>query len=399
MTTMHRKLLRDLARLRGPALSLGLLVAVGVAVFEAMTGAWLALRDARDGWYASARFPDILASVPETPVRIARAIEALPGVADVEVRLAAEVRVEATADQPQAAVHLVSVPQTLGKLHLRSGLLPGPETPGIQGVPSGGHLFVLRDAALRPLILPADGIVLSARIAQRLGLRAGDLVDLERLEGRPEHRLVRISGVVSDHLGPGAYADLDALLRLLGVPAAYTGARLQVDPAHRDELLAALRRRPYVASVASQADAVATFQTTFADMMRMFSTIIVLFALVLVAGVAYNGARVALAERARDLTTLRILGMRQGEVMSLLVGETMVQVLAGLPLGLLVGWGLAHGLAGMVDPEMMEIPVHIGPNVWLLATVVTLTSAIASALLVARQLGRLDLRTAMQTRE
>jgi putative ABC transport system permease protein len=774
VTMLHRKLLRDLARLRGPALSLGLLVAVGVAVFEAMTGAWLALRDARDGWYASARFPDISATVPQTPMRIARSIEGLPGVAEVDARLAAEARVEASVDQPQAALRLLSVPQTLGKLHLRKGVLPGPETPAgvliseafaearqlepgmsldwvvqgrrrrvvvtgialspehvyvlppgapvpedrrygvawmprdrladvldrrglfdevavslqpgasvaetlarvdrllapwggrgaigrsneleqlrvtalwvpgifllvavfvlhgvlgrlveaerpsiatlkalgygngaigrhylelalgllvggalaglplgarlgiwmtglyrqffrfpvlhwdpgpapailalllaigaavfgalasvrrvvrlqpaealqppappafhdsglgrlawlpglkprqrlvvrnavqrplrfaaavlglslatglvitagfwtgsldwlittqfgygsrehllvgfdrplatrsltelqdlpgvlaaepvrmapvvlrsgpirrtvaIQGLPVHGHLFVLRDKALGPIALPADGILLSLRLAQRLGLAAGDRVDIERLEGRPEHRAVRIAGLVDDHLGPGAYADLDAMPHLLGLPPAYTGARLQIDPAHRTALLAALRRRPYVASVASQAEAVATFQTTFADMMRMFSRVIVLFAVVLVAGVAYNGARVALAERARDLTTLRILGMRRGEVMSLLIGETVVQVLAGLPLGLVVGWGLAHGLAGMVDPEMMAIPVRIGPSVWLLAAGVTVASAIASALLVARQLGRLDLRTAMQTRE
>ena len=49
-------------------------------------------------------------------------------------------------------------------------------------------------------------------------------------------------------------------------------------------------------------------------------------------GVIYNSARIALAERGRELASLRVLGFTQGEVSYVLLGEQAVLVLLSIPL-------------------------------------------------------------------
>ena len=60
-------------------------------------------------------------------------------------------------------------------------------------------------------------------------------------------------------------------------------------------------------------------------------------------GVVYNNARISLAERARELATLRVIGFSRREVGAVLVTELVLLALIAVPIGLAVGNGLCHG--------------------------------------------------------
>ena len=77
--------------------------------------------------------------------------------------------------------------------------------------------------------------------------------------------------------------------------------------------------------------------------MRIMSTILTTFAAIIAVGVVYNNARIALAERAWELASLRVLGFTRAEVSALLLGELALVIAIALPLGMLLGWGLTHG--------------------------------------------------------
>ena len=62
----------------------------------------------------------------------------------------------------------------------------------------------------------------------------------------------------------------------------------------------------------------------------------------------YNNARVALSLRGRELASLRVLGFTREEISAVLIGELGVQVLIGIPLGLL--FGTAAGARHAVQP-------------------------------------------------
>jgi putative ABC transport system permease protein len=66
--------------------------------------------------------------------------------------------------------------------------------------------------------------------------------------------------------------------------------------------------------------------------MKVFTTILVAFACVITFGVVYNAARIALAERGRELASLRVLGFTRAEIAVILLGEQALLTCIAMPL-------------------------------------------------------------------
>jgi putative ABC transport system permease protein len=162
-----------------------------------------------------------------------------------------------------------------------------------------------------------------------------------------------------------------------------------------------LKQMPAVGSVAQRQTALDQFQSTIAATSGMMNNVIILFAVIIAAAVIYNSARIALSERQRDLATLRIIGFTQGEILLILLGEQALITLAALPLGGVLGYGLAWWLhqSPAQNTEVVRVPFIIEPDSYLFAGLVTGLAAAAAGLLVGRQLQRLDLVAVLKTRE
>jgi putative ABC transport system permease protein len=120
---------------------------------------------------------------------------------------------------------------------------------------------------------------------------------------------------------------------------------------------------------------------------------------VLAIAVVYNGARVALAERARDLASLRVLGFTRGEVWRILVGEMAIAVGAGVPLGILIGRALAGLTSNALSADEARIPFVIAPGIYAFAALVVIVASLVSAAQLRRLIERLDLVEVLKTRE
>jgi putative ABC transport system permease protein len=164
-------------------------------------------------------------------------------------------------------------------------------------------------------------------------------------------------------------------------------------------LRSALVSRPSVLGISRREHLIEQFNKQTADQMHVFTFIVTAFASIIAIGVVYNNARVSLSMRARDLASLRVLGFRRGEISAVLLGELGLQVLLGLPPGMLIGKWLAIGMMSGIDTEMYRFPVVISAQTYAYAAVVTLGAALVSALLVRRKLDKLDLIAVLKTRE
>ena len=100
------------------------------------------------------------------------------------------------------------------------------------------------------------------------------------------------------------------------------------------------------------------------------------FSLVLAFGVLYNAARISLAERTRELASLRVLGFRRSEVAGILLGELALLVVVGLPIGLVLGRLLAEAFASSpgFDNERFRLPCIVEPATYALAVVTVLVA-------------------------
>ena len=123
------------------------------------------------------------------------------------------------------------------------------------------------------------------------------------------------------------------------------------------------------------------------------------FASVIAVGVIYNGARIALSERGRELASLRVMGFHRREVATLLLGEQAVVTLIAIPLGWLIGYGLAYLMVESLQTDTFRIPYVIAARTYWVAALITIVAAAASAFVVRRRLDSLDLISVLKTRE
>ena len=113
----------------------------------------------------------------------------------------------------------------------------------------------------------------------------------------------------------------------------------------------------------------------------------------------YNGARVSLSERGRELASLRVLGFARGEVARMLLGEQAALTVAAIPLGLAIGYTLSWLVAMRFGTEMFRVPLVVSGRTYLFSVAVIALAAVLSALGVKRRLDRIDLVAVRKTRE
>lgn len=270
---------------------------------------------------------------------------------------------------------------------------------GIEGLEPNPVLRRPLTADLQPIRLPPAGVVLSDYLAGVLRASAGDTLRIDVLEGERPTRAVIVAGTTRQYLGVGAYMRLDALNRLLREAPTLSGAYLALDPAGQQAALSALNGRPRIAAVQQQRRALESLLDTLGRTVLTFTLVMALFAGAIAFGVIYNSARIALAERARELASLRVLGLTQREIGYVLLGELGLLTLAALPVGFGIGYLLCYGTITSAETELFRIPLVIERGTYALAASVTLAAAVASGLVLWRRLGRLDLVEVLKTRE
>jgi putative ABC transport system permease protein len=131
----------------------------------------------------------------------------------------------------------------------------------------------------------------------------------------------------------------------------------------------------------------------------IMSAILTGFAAVIAVGVVYNNARIALAERAWELASLRVLGFTRAEVSLLLLGELALGIAVALPLGMVLGWGLTHGIVELMRSDQFYFPVVIRARTYAFAALCVVAAGAASAMVVRQRIDRLDMVAALKTRE
>ena len=182
-------------------------------------------------------------------------------------------------------------------------------------------------------------------------------------------------------------------------PDRISGAYLTIDEAEADAIYAALQDMPTVAGLSVKSQARDAFLRMLNEGAGAVRYVMGAIAFVITFGIVYNAARIALAERARDLASLRVIGFTKGEAAFVLLGELAVVTLIALPVGAGLGYYLSFVIAAGFSTELYQIPAIFDPATYGQAMLVVLGAALVSGWLVKRDLDRSDLIEALKTRD
>ena len=269
----------------------------------------------------------------------------------------------------------------------------------ITGLPAKSTLRRVADEKSRVKALPPSGVLLNANIAKKMGLRRGDSIDLELLEGHRRKIRVTIAELVEEILGQGCYMRLDALSHLLNEERSINIAALKIDPLRQDDIIAHLKTSSRVASISTREGTLRIFYDMMSHSMLAMITIILIFASAISVGVVYNTAMILLSERTFELGSLRILGFTKAEVFEMIASELGTTILASLVPGCALGYLFAWLMMNTVDTEEFTIKLIISSRTYVTAMLVSLGTAVVSFVILYFRIRKMDLVSVLKVRE
>lgn len=282
-----------------------------------------------------------------------------------------------------------SVPVRLSNGHLseRSSILGLPAEPALRG---------LIDRRYRPVQLPPEGLFMTRFLADELKLSVGDPVGIELLQGHRRQIELPLAGLLDEPFGLSAYMQIDALNRLMREGPAVNGAWLLSDPDQRPALYERLWDASRVAGIGLISEADDGMREYMDDTVLSMMAILLLLAGSITFALVYNNARIAFAERARELATLRVLGYTRAQVAWVLIGEIALLTVLAIPPGWLIGTLFSWLLSLAFSMDMIRVPFHISHQSFAFAATGVIVASSLSVLLIVRRLKTLDMVSALK---
>ncbi len=163
VSPLDHKLIRDLWRIKGQAIAIGAVIAVGVMMLVMMTGLVASLTETRDAYYERYRLADVFAPVSRAPERLADRLADIPGVASVQTRVQGRALIDLPGQVLPVQAQAVALPDrgrpALNDVYLTDGRMPAPGRPD--------EILLLRSFALAHDLRPGDGIRATMNGARR----------------------------------------------------------------------------------------------------------------------------------------------------------------------------------------------------------------------------------------
>jgi len=271
---------------------------------------------------------------------------------------------------------------------------------GVTGMLPEGTMLRLENTAGRVIDVPQRGVMLDDRLAEQLGVKEGDVVTLKPLLGKVvRDNRVPVTQVVKQYFGMGAYMDIKTLSRLLDESFAMNAVLIDTEPGKARMLNDELRDLAVVAGVEIKADAEQNVRVSLATSMRIMNFVTVLFAGVIAFAIIYNSTMVSLAERKRELASMRVLGFSAAEVGRILYLENLMLSAVGLMLGIPLGNIGSRFIIKAYETDLYRLPFVVGEPTYVYTVVFTVLFVVLANLTARRKVIRLDMVEVLKERE
>ena len=244
-----------------------------------------------------------------------------------------------------------------------------------------------------------DSVILTEKTAENLGLQAGDTFWAEDADGNRVQ--LTLTGVTENYMFTRLYVSNAQLQRLAGQDVAWNtvyGQTTCTDAASYNALRTDLLDCNYVSSVSFTEDTTLMFDNLIVSLNYVVILVIVCAA-ALAAVVLYNLISVNLAERKKELATIKVLGFYDKEVYRYIFREIELLSLIGSGVGLVLGVPLHQFIIRTVEMDQLMFIRSIAPRSYLLAVALTMAFTLAVCFGMRRHVRRISMVESMKAPE
>lgn len=249
------------------------------------------------------------------------------------------------------------------------------------------------------LSLTDEGILITQKFAEILGVSAGDMISIKEDETAEPVGDVRVAGVVENYLNNYIYMTPNIYKALYGETASLNAALIKMDAgmdanAVAEDLLAING----VTSVAMNATAQEQVNSMLSNL-NIIIAVMILAAGLLAFIVLYNLNNINITERRRELATLKVLGFHNGELAAYVYRENVILTLFGTVLGILLGFVLHWFVMQTVETEMIMFGVEMRFMSYVYAVLLTVLFAVIVNALMLFRLKKVDMIESLKSVE
>ena len=239
-----------------------------------------------------------------------------------------------------------------------------------------------------------DGAVVSQKLAQLEGITVGDKLELDGKE-------IRVAAISENYVGHFVYlnrATYEQVYDTSPKDNTYLVKLKEPTPSNTEKEAAVFMKKTAVSGVVQNATAIQLFESV-ANSLNKTMAILVLVSVLLAIVILYNLTNINVAERIRELSTIKVLGFHNKEVTLYIYRETIVLSLVGIVLGLVAGYYLHQFLIQMISPATILFYPQVSWEVYALPIVAVTVILALLGLLVNHHLRKVDMLEALKSVE
>ena len=239
-----------------------------------------------------------------------------------------------------------------------------------------------------------DGAVVSQKLAQLANVKVGDELELDGKE-------IKVSAISENYVGHFVYLKRDTYEQVYGTSPqdnTYLVKLKDPTPSNIEKEAAIFMEKPAVSGVVQNATAIHLFESVASSLNKTMA-ILVLVSVLLAIVILYNLTNINVAERIRELSTIKVLGFHNKEVTLYIYRETMVLSLVGIALGLVAGHYLHQFLIQMISPATILFYPRVSWEVYALPIVAVTVILALLGVFVNHHLRKVDMLEALKSVE
>ncbi|WP_343216163.1 FtsX-like permease family protein [Clostridium mobile] len=236
------------------------------------------------------------------------------------------------------------------------------------------HLQGRKDEKHIPI--PAKGVVITEKVANDIGVKVGDEINLINSEDKKAK--VKVTGIAENYLSNYAYISPDYYEEIFRKPVEINEVIASLKDTSK-EFEDNLSRDLIEKEGISNASFNTAIKENFEDTIRSLNYVVLI--MIISAGalafvVLYNLTNVNISERIREIATIKVLGFYDNEVSAYIYKENTILTLIGIAFGLIMGVFLHKFIMITVEMENMMFGRSLDVKSFVISVILTLAFAV-----------------------
>lgn len=207
----------------------------------------------------------------------------------------------------------------------------------------------------------SNGVVLTEKLAQLAGVSVGENFTIDG-------KTFKVGGITEHYVGHFVYMNQETYEKIYGQTPKMNTYLVQLkdkSEGNTERVAREFMEQAAVNGVVQNASTIQLFES-FASSLNQTMAILVLVSVLLAIVILYNLTNINVAERIRELSTIKVLGFHNKEVTLYIYRETIILSLVGMIVGLVSGFYLHQFLIQMIAPGTFRFQPQVGWEVYLI---------------------------------